>query len=104
MLGLADTPQYDQGEVYREFREQLHRSKSGRYEAALPWKGNHQPLPSNEQRSLRRLNNLKQKLKRTGIEQTYSKIIEEQKANGIAESADQPARGVEFYIPHKPVI
>ena len=104
VLGLADTPQHDQGEVYREFREQLHRSKSGWYEAALPWKGNHPQLPSNKQGSLRRLNNLKQKLKRTGIEQTYSEIIEEQKANGIVESADQPAQGVELYIPHKPVI
>ena len=70
MLGLADTPQHDQREVYREFREQLSRSEMGWYEAALPWKGNHPPLPSNEQGSLRRLKNLKQKLKRTGASGT----------------------------------
>ena len=104
VLGLANTPQHDQGEVYREFREQLSRSETGWYEAALPWKGNHPPLPSNEHGSLRRLENLKQKLKRTGVEQAYSEIIEEQKAEGIVETADQPAQGVEFYIPHKPVI
>ena len=86
VLGLADTPQHDQGEVHREFREQLSHSETGWYEAALPWKGNHPPLPLNEHRSLRRLENLKQK------------------AEGIVETADQPAQGVEFYIPHKPVI
>ena len=41
VLGLGDTLQYDQGEVYREFREQLSRSEMGWYEVALPWKGNH---------------------------------------------------------------
>lgn len=104
MLGLADTPQHDQGEVYMEFREQLSRNETGWYEAALPWKGNHPPLPSNKQGSLRRLENLKRKLERTGMEQAYSEIIEEQKAEGVVEAADQEARGVEFYIPHKPVI
>ena len=104
VLGLADTPQHDQDKVYREFREQLSRSEKGWYKAALPWKGNHPPLPSNEYRSLRRLESLKRKLKRTGLEQAYSKIIEGQKAEGIVETADQPAQGVQCYIPHKPVI
>ena len=104
VLGLADTPQHDQGKVYEELREQLTRSESGWYEAALPWQGNHPPLPSNEQGSLRRLESLKQKLKRIGVEQSYSEIIEEQKAEGIVEPADQSAQEVEFYIPHKPVI
>ena len=76
VLRLADTPQHDQGEVYKEFREQLTRSESGWYEAALPWKGNHPPLPSNEQGSLRRLESLKRKLKRIGVEQSYGEIIE----------------------------
>ena len=104
VLGLADTPQHDQREVYREFREQLSCSEMGWYEAALPWKGNHPPLPSNEQGSLRRLKNLKQKLKRTGVEQAYSEIIEEQKAEDVVETAHGSALGVEFYLPHKPVI
>ena len=95
VLGVADTPQYDQGEVYKEFREQL---TCRWYEAALLWKGNHPPLPSNEQGSLKR------KLKRIRLEQSYSEIIEEQKAEGIMEPVDQSAEGVEFYIPHKPVI
>ena len=104
VLGLEDTPQHDQGEVYMEFREQLSRNEAGWYEAALPWKGNHPPLSSNKQGSLRRLENLKRKLERIGMEQAYSEIIEEQKAEGVVEAADQEPRGVEFYIPHKPVI
>lgn len=104
VLGLADTPQHDQGEVYKEFREQLSCSEAGWYEAALPWKGNHPPLPYYEQGSLHRLESLKRKLKRKGVEQAYSEVIEQQKAEGIVEAADQPAQGVEFYIPHKPVI
>ena len=40
------------------------------------------------------------------MEQTaeYDSIITEQKEQGIIESADQPAQGVEFYIRHKPVV
>ena len=79
VLGLVDKPQHDQGKVYREFREQLPRSEEGWYEVSLPWKGNHPPLPSNEQGSLRRLENLKRKLKRMGMEEAYNAIIEEQK-------------------------
>ena len=63
VLGLADTPQDDQGEVYKEFREQLTRRELGWYEAALLWKGNHPLLPSNGQGSHRRLESLKWKLK-----------------------------------------
>ena len=69
-----------------------------------PWKGNHPPLPFNEQGSLRGLKNLKQKLKPTGVEQAYSEIIEEQKSEGVVETAHGSAQGVEFYLLHKPVI
>jgi len=52
VLGLVNTPQPDQGEVYKESPEQLLHSDEGWYEAALPWKDNHPPLPSYEQGSL----------------------------------------------------
>ena len=103
VLGLADTSQHDQGEVYKEFQEQLLRSDEGWYEVALPWKGNHLLLPSYQQGSLCRLENLKRKLKRIGVEEAYCEVIEQQKAEGILEAADQPAQGIECYIPHKPV-
>ena len=104
VLGLRDRPENDQGEVYTEFREQLQRSNEGWYETGLPWKGNHPPLPSNKNGSLRRLNNLQGKLEQKGITKSYGDIIEKQKQEGIVELADQPPQGVEFYIPHKPVV
>ena len=39
-----------------------------------------------------------------GVEEAYSEVSEQQKAEGIVEAADQPAQGIECYIPHKPVI
>ena len=43
-------------EVYKEFREQLTRDpEKGWYETGLPWKGDHPPLPTNKEGSLRRL-------------------------------------------------
>ena len=62
----------------------------------LPWTGNHSPLPSNEPGSLRRLGNLKWKLKRMGMEEAFSGIIEEQKAEGVVEGADQQPRQPSF--------
>lgn len=52
VLSLADSPTGDQEDVYSEFKEQLTRSSDGRYETALPWKGDHPPLPNNQNGSL----------------------------------------------------
>ena len=65
VLGLADAPTGDQGVVYEEFKEQLRRGEEGWYETGLPWKGNHPPLPSNKDGSLRRLRSLLQKLEKS---------------------------------------
>ena len=104
VLGLADSPQQDQKEVYAEFREQLTRNEAGWYETGLPWRGNHPPLPTNEQGSLCRLRNLKRKLQKSGLDEAYAVKIEEQKAEGVVEPANGRAKGVEFYIPHKPIV
>ena len=48
VLGLADTPERDQMEVYRELKEQLKHSPEGWYQMGLPWKGNH-PLLTNKE-------------------------------------------------------
>ena len=95
VLGLADSPIYDQKEVYDEFQEQLVRE---------PWKGAHPPLPTNLNGSLRRLTNLQRKLRRSELTESYTEIIEQQKADGIVETATNQPDGVEFYIPHKPVV
>ncbi|KAK3716737.1 hypothetical protein QZH41_006308 [Actinostola sp. cb2023] len=104
VLGLQDTPTNDQGSVYEEFKEQLTRDKEGWYETGLPWKGDHRPLPNNKEGSLRRLSSLTRKLERQTLTEKYGEIIDEQKATGVVESAEIPAVGREFYIPHKPVV
>ena len=104
VLGLADSSEHDQLAVYREFKEQLVRNEEGWYETGLPWRGNHPPLPSNKQGSLRRLTNLNKKLERHGLTAEYDQIIREQKQQGIIEDCPLEPTGTEFYIPHKPVI
>ena len=104
VLGLADSSEHDQLAVYREFKEQLVRNQEGWYETGLPWRGNHPPLPSNEQGSLRRLTGLSKKLERHGLTAEYDQIIREQKQQRIIEDCPLEPTGTEFYIPHKPVI
>ena len=104
VLGLADTAPNDQGDVYAEFKEQLVRDEEGWYETELSWRGDHPPLPSHKNGSLRRLTSLVRKLERQELTNKYNEVIEEQKAAGVVESAEKPAVGREFYIPHKPVV
>ena len=104
VLGLEDAPEHDQQIVYNEFNEQLTRSPRGWYETGLPWRGNLQTLPTNERGSMRRLGSLVTKLKRENLTSKYDAIIQDQKKSGIVEPAESPAIGVEFYLPHKPVV
>ena len=104
VLGLADSSEHDQLAVYREFKEQLVRNEEGWYETGLPWNGNHPPLPSNKQGSLRHLTNLNKKLERHGLTVEYDQIIREQKQQGIIDDCPFEPTGTEFHIPHKPVI
>ena len=104
VLGLEDLPENDQDIVYAEFKEQLRRDPAGWYETGLPWKGNHPPLPSNKQGSVRRLESLMRKLNRSSITEKYDQIIQEQIQEDIVQSAPEKPNGHEFYIPHKPVI
>ena len=103
VLGLADSHNNDQLEVYEEFKEQLERSPAGWYETKLPWKVNHPTLPTNEAGSKRRLEQLVRKLQRNGQYEEYDSIIQEQLKEGIVEPAPEVATGREFYIPHKGV-
>ena len=104
VLGLQDSPTGDQGEIYKEFREQLRRSPDGWYETSLPWKGNHPPLLNNKSGSLRRLESLTRKLERLDLVEKYDQVIKDQLQQGIVERADECPTGREFYIPHKPVV
>ena len=104
VMGLQDVPEHDQRAVYAEFREQLVRHPEGWYETGLPWKGGHPPLPNNKTGSLRRLTQLQPKLQHLGVAEKYAETIEQQKSEGIVETASEPPQGKEFYIPHKPVV
>ena len=104
ILGLSDTAEHDQSEVYREFKEQLQRSPEGWYTTSLPWKGNHPPLPTNEKGSLRRLTSLQNRLLKKGLFEQYDAIIEDQKVQGIVEEAPSKPENRESYIPHKEVV
>ena len=96
VLGLAD-----QRAVYGEFKEQLVRSGT---KLAYPGKGDRSNLPNNANESLQRLHTLTRKLDQSGQREEYDCIISEQKVQGVVEIAERPAQGVEFYIPHKPVV
>ena len=100
VLGLEDTPEHDQYAVHAEFREQLVRHPEGWYETGLLWKGSHPPLRALPSR-LTQLNN---KLQRIDLTEKYAEVIEQQKSEGIVETAPEPPTGKEFYIPHKSVI
>ena len=104
VLGLADNPTGDQGDVYEEFKEQVIRSTEGWYKTGLPWKGNCPPLPSNRDGSLPRLHSLVKKLQRTGMLNNYDAVIQEQLIEGVVEPAPDEASGREFYLPHRAVV
>ena len=64
VLGLADSSEHDQISVYGAFKEQLVKSSEGWYESGLLLLGNHTPLPSHKEGSLRNLNSLVKTLDR----------------------------------------
>ena len=104
VFGLADSSINDQDVVYSEFKEQLIRHPDGHYETGLPWKGSHPLLPTNKSGSLKRLHQLLRRLERTSTYDQYDAIIQEQKEDGIVESAPVEPKGTEFYIPHRAVV
>ena len=104
VLGLEDRPETDQGNVYGEFVEQLHRSEEGWYESGLLWKPGHGRLLTNEQGSIKRLESLVRKLQREpGMIDKYDENIQEQLTEGIVERVANEPNERTFYIPHKPV-
>jgi hypothetical protein len=103
VLGLADSHENSQYEVYEEFKEKLERSDEGWYTTKVPRKGNHPPLPSNERGSKRRLDHLIRKLEKNGQYADYNEIIQDQLQKGVIEVAPREPSGKEFYLPHKGV-
>ena len=87
--------------MYEEFEEQLSRDQWGWYETSLTWKGNHPPLPTYENSSKRRLEQLLKKLERNRLYKHYNDIIQQQLNQGVIELAPSTKTAKEFYIPHK---
>ena len=98
MLGLIDSAENDQHVVHKEFKEQLVQAPEGWYETGLPWKGNHPPLPSNKEGSVRKLKALMRRLEMKNLVESYDNIIQTQLKEGIIERVTGPPEG------HKPVI
>ena len=86
VLGLPDRNENDQKTVYEEFEEQLSRDQAGWYETSFTWKGNHPPLPTYENSSKRRLEQLLKKLERNGQYKQYNDI-QQQLNQGVIELA-----------------
>ena len=102
VLGLADSPAGDQLEVYKEFLEQLTQNpEKGWYETGLQWKGDHPPLPTNKEGSLRCLHTQLSKLLRMGKLGEYDAIIWDQLTEGVIEQAPSQAIGKEFHMLHR---
>ena len=105
VLGIEDRKDGDPESVYDDFKEQLVRRNDGSYETGLIWKVGHPSLPNNKSGSLARLSGLMRKLEREpDLLEKYNNIIQEQIAEGIVEPVTDPAEGMEFYLPHRPVI
>ena len=104
VLGLADSPAGDQDVVYQEFREQLKRNADeGWYKTRLPWKGDHPPLPSYRNGSIRRLHT-RSKATQNGKARRLRRNYPGTLNKGIVEHAPNEAVGREFYMPHRAVI
>jgi len=74
--------------------EQLNRDpEKGWYETGLPWKGDHPPLPTNKEGSLRCLHAQLSKLRRMGKLGEYDTIIRDQLTEGVVEPAPCQATG-----------
>ena len=100
VLGLEDHAEGDQGNIYREFKEQLTQRDDGQYETSLPWKANHPELPTKYHMAKRRFQSLVNRLeKQPELLSTYHDIIENQLKDGVVEIApEKPEGNREHYI------
>ncbi|VDI24580.1 Hypothetical predicted protein [Mytilus galloprovincialis] len=82
-----------------EFRE-------NKYIAKLPWKPDHEPLPTNFFVTKRRTENVIRKLSQDPeMLKVYGQIIKDQERRGFIEKVKDPdiSKGIVHYIPHHPV-
>ena len=106
VLGVEDRGEDDQLDVYAEFKDNVKRDETGRYEVSIPWVPGSKLTTTNEGGSRKRLASMERKLKRNErLEEDYRNIVKEQLKSGIIEPAPEKPTGQRlFYMPHKPVV
>ncbi|XP_063415856.1 uncharacterized protein LOC134697507 [Mytilus trossulus] len=99
----TDVETVDYMETYQksaiEFRE-------NKYIAKLPWKPDHEPLPTNFVVTKRRTENVIRKLSQDPkMLKVYGQIFNDQERRGFIEKVKDPdiSKGIVHYIPHHPV-
>lgn len=100
---IKDQQKLDSLRVYQQTSITFEGNK---YTAALPWKDEHDPLPSNYEISKKRTENMIRRLsKEPGMLKKYNEIILEQEQSAFIEKVDMSSADTErvHYIPHHPV-
>ena len=104
---LPDENEKEEREFVEEYQISSIRLENGRYNAKLPWKPNHPPLPTNEKvakgrtrSTVRRLATDPERLK------VYNQIITEQEQRGFIEKIPNPKaiRSRCHYLPHHAIL
>ena len=98
----------DKNSVHDEFLENIFFDK-GRYTVRLPFRKHHNTLPDNFDLSVTRLNSLVRRLKKSPeLATEYSKLIEDQKKQGITEEfnpfLEKAEVGKIHYLRHHAVV
>lgn len=107
VLGITDpTNKMVQADIdkatYDHFLSTVKVNEDDRFEVQLPFVGNHPPLSSNYNLSMKRLESTINRLKKDGYYETYQKVLDSWEEKGIIEKV-APGK-VQHYLPHRHVI
>lgn len=92
-------------EYMKQYQQNSVEYKDGRYYARLPWKQDHEPLPTNYEIARKRtLNTIDRLQRQPDIFQKYGEIIADQEKRGFIERVqDENQSARVHYIPHHPI-
>ncbi|XP_066934625.1 uncharacterized protein [Clytia hemisphaerica] len=94
-------------DVVSKFEKEIYHDGK-RYVSKLPFKPNHDELPDNFSVSKRRLENVRKRLKASGILNDYDQIIKDYEKDSIIEKVPEEEiakdRGKVHYLPHRAVV
>ena len=102
-LGITDDPEISTREDhFRSFCDTNLNHDGERYVAKLPWKVDHNPLPTNYAVSMKRTRNMVNRLT-PELRKTYNDIIHDQIARGFIEEVTNDDNTNGHYLPHRAV-